>query len=221
MGKKVKKDESCLNMFIVIGVGILNTLWLAYKLAFRSEYLYARYAKYVWSSLENASSMSQKWALFFFVLILIGGTYIAYIFGKKLIKAWIFTIVSVLATIIIGEVFWKVFLFILFLPEFVVLGFTDIFLSILRFFNLFGISTFILGLFQIIMVPFTLFLGITTFYAPLESLYMMFESSGKSTPKSENTYAGFQVPDRDYMDDVRKDRILETLKDIDYELKNR
>lgn len=204
---------------VVMIVGFINTLWLAYRLSFSTVYFSEHYAKYVWSSFENASSAFQKWVVFILLIVLIGGIYVAFAFGESTEKAWIFTIITVVPTILIGDGFWKIVLFILFFPEFGILALADMFCWILRFLGLNGLSSFILGALQLVIFPLNLYLVIRFFYAPLEVLSEMEDSSSSSGTRTE--YINPPIRDRDFMDEVRKDRILETLKDIDFELKNR
>ena len=164
MGNRGKSSTDYSGMFIIIIVGIVNTLWLSYKIAFGWKYFSDRYAKYIWTSFEDASVNFQKIALFIFLVVVFGTVYIMYAAGVNTGKALLFTMVTVLATLIIGEGFWKVLLFIMFLPELVILGMADIICSLLRIVNLGGLSAFIMGILQIIMVLVTFILSVAICY---------------------------------------------------------
>lgn len=217
MGNRGKSSTNYVGMFIIIIVGIVNTLWLSYKIAFGWKYFPARYAKYIWTSFEDASVNFQKIALFIFLVVVFGTVYIMYAAGVNTGKALLFTMVTVLATLIIGEGFWKVLLFIMFLPELVILGMADIICSLLRIVNLGGLSAFIMGILQIIMVLVTFILSVAICYEPFAILS---ETPSQSPSNQGTTERGSSMLDKDYLDEVRKDKILETLKDIDHDLKN-
>ncbi len=217
MGNRGKSSTDYSGMFIIIIVGIVNTLWLSYKIAFGWKYFSDRYAKYIWTSFEDASVSFQKIVLFIFLVAMFGTVYIMYAVGVNTGKALLFTIVTVLATLIIGQGFWKVLLFIMFLPELVILGIADIICSLLRIVNLGGLSAFIMGILQIIMVLVTFILSVAICYEPFAILS---ETPSRSPSNQGTTERGSSMLDKDYLDEVRKDKILETLKDIDHDLKN-
>ena len=106
MGNRGKSSTDYSGMFIIIIVGIVNTLWLSYKIVFGWKYFSDRYAKYIWTSFEDASVSFQKIVLFIFLVAMFGTVYIMYAVGVNTGKALLFTIVTVLATLIIRQGFW-------------------------------------------------------------------------------------------------------------------
>ena len=88
MGNRGKSSTDYSGMFIIIIVGIVNTLWLSYKIAFGWKYFSDRYAKYIWTSFEDASVNFQKIALFIFLVVVFGTVYIMYAAGVNTGKRW-------------------------------------------------------------------------------------------------------------------------------------
>lgn len=217
MGNRGKSSADYLSVFVIIIMGIANTLWLSHKIAFEWEYFPERYAKYIWTSFENASVNFQKIALFVFLVAMFGTVYILYASEECIGKAILFTIITVMATLIIGKGFWKVLLFIMFFSELMILGVADLICGVLRMVNLGGLNAFIMGALQVIMVLVTFFLSVSMCYKPFETLS---ETSSRSSSNQGTTSRGSSILDKDYFEEARKDRILETLKDIDHDLKN-
>ena len=215
------KKKSFFGFKVVFLVGVVYMIYQLHSVIFNSE-LAKRYSHYIWYTLEDANLKTQRIVFFIFFLLFFGIVYLLFAVFNEFGKATVFTIIFILITQVFGNNFWHIFFLILFLPELCILGIIDLLRMAANFIHLYRIGnifSFLLIIGQIVMVALTAFLGIGALYAPLSFLTDMAKESNNNN-QSEKVYYR-DNKEKDFLDEVRKDRIEEHLKNIESELKRK